>query len=109
MGRASRAKPVRLAEKLLRIRTALGLSQNEMISHLGLTGELLREEISAFERGIREPPLPVLLRYARTASVYVDVLIDDELDLPGKLPRNLEYQTATRAPAARKQKRKLRQ
>ena len=82
MGRASRTKPARLAEKLLQIRTALGLSQNEMISRLGLTEELLREEISAFERGVREPPLPVLLRYARTAGVYVDVLIDDELDLP---------------------------
>ena len=109
MGRASRAKPARLAEKLLRIRTVLGLSQNEMISRLGLAGELLREEISAFERGIREPPLPILLRYARTASVYVDVLIDDDLDLPGRLPGDHEYQTVTQTPAAKKQKRKLQQ
>ena len=38
-----------------------------------------------YELGKREPPLPVLLKYARIAGVYVDVLIDDELDLPKKL------------------------
>lgn len=108
MGRASRAKPARLAEKLLRIRTALGLSQNEMISRLGLTEELLREEVSAFERGIREPPLPVLLKYARAADVYVDVLIDDELELPEKLLSGPKDQAVARASAARKRKRKLR-
>lgn len=109
MGRASRAKPARLAEKLLQIRTALGLSQNEMINRLGLTAELLREEVSAFERGIREPPLPILLSYARAVGVYVDVLIDDELDLPEKLPSNCKFQAAARTPAAKKQKRNLRQ
>jgi transcriptional regulator with XRE-family HTH domain len=109
MGRASRTKPARLAEKLFQIRTALGLSQNEMINRLGLTEELLREEVSAFERGIREPPLPILLRYARAVGVYVDVLIDDELDLPEKLPSGHKSQAAARAPAAKKQKRNLRQ
>ena len=34
----------------------------------------------------REPLLPVLLAYARLAGVSTDVLIDDELDLPAKLP-----------------------
>ena len=32
--------------------------------------------------GKNEPALPILLRYARIAGVTVDVLIDDELDLP---------------------------
>jgi transcriptional regulator with XRE-family HTH domain len=86
MGRASRPKPARLAKKLLQIRRSLGLSQNEMIQRMGLQGELLREEISDFERGKRIPPLPVLLAYARTANVYVDTLIDDEVDLPDRLP-----------------------
>jgi transcriptional regulator with XRE-family HTH domain len=104
MGRASRPKPARLAEKILQIRTVFGLSQNEMISHLGLTGELLREDISAFERGIREPPLPILLKYARAAAVYVDVLIDDELDLPGKLPSGQKYKEGVRLSAAKKRR-----
>lgn len=90
MGRASRPKPTRLAEKLLQIRTALGLSQNGMIRQMGLTNELLREEISLFEHGIRVPPLPVLLEYARTANVYVDALINDEVDLPEDLPARVK-------------------
>ncbi|HKC65585.1 MAG TPA: hypothetical protein VKB86_18230 [Pyrinomonadaceae bacterium] len=38
--------------------------------------------ISAFELGKREPPLPLLLKYARLARVSTDVLIDDKLSLP---------------------------
>jgi hypothetical protein len=36
--------------------------------------------------GKREPSLPLLLKYARIAGICVDDLIDDELDLPEKLP-----------------------
>lgn len=86
MGSASRPKPARLAEKLLQIRSSLGLSQSEMLSRLGESDELFRSSISAYERGVREPPLPILLKYARVAGVYVDALIDDELDLPRRLP-----------------------
>lgn len=90
MGKRSRPKPERLAEKLLQIRNAYGLSQNEMIRRLGLTDELVQADISSFERGVREPPLPYLLDYARIAGGkdcgrILEVLIDDELDLPEKL------------------------
>jgi transcriptional regulator with XRE-family HTH domain len=86
MGQASRHRPARLAEKLLHVRAALGLSQNELISRLGLSGDLTQARISAYERGMREPPLVVLLNYARAANISVDALIDDELALPDKLP-----------------------
>jgi len=86
MGRASRPKPTRLAEKLIEIRRKLGLSQNEMISRMGLTGEIAREDISKFERGVRVPPLPILLGYAQAAGVYVDALIDDAVNLPRRIP-----------------------
>lgn len=86
MGQSSRPKPARLAEKLTAIRVALGLSQNELISRLDLGEEITQARISAYERGVREPPLTVLLKYARTAGVYVDVLIDDDLNLPPELP-----------------------
>ena len=92
MGKAARPRPARLAEKLAAIRSALGLSQNEMVRRLGLEGELLREEVSRFERGIGgEPPLDVLLRYARTISTtgrgeFLEALIDDSLELPQDLP-----------------------
>lgn len=84
MARGARLKPKRLAEKLVQVRTALGLSQNELIRALEV--ELTQNRISEYETGKGEPPLPVLLRYARLAGVCVDVLIDDEQDLPDNLP-----------------------
>jgi transcriptional regulator with XRE-family HTH domain len=86
MGRASRPKPTRLAEKLRQVRLYLGLSQNQMLRRLGLDEELFQGSISGYELGTREPPLTVLLQYARAANLYVEVLIDDELDLPESLP-----------------------
>jgi transcriptional regulator with XRE-family HTH domain len=84
---APRQKPERLAEKLLQIRMALGLSQDGMLERLGLADEFFRSRISAYELGNREPPLPVLLRYARLVGISTDVLIDDDLNLPVKLPK----------------------
>lgn len=82
MARGARQKPERLAEKLIQIRTALGLSQNELIRMLDV--DLAQNRISEYETGKGEPPLPVLLRYARLIGMSTDVLIDDELDLPAK-------------------------
>lgn len=86
MGQSPRPVPARLAEKLLLIREGLRLSQNELIHHFGLGDELTQARVSAYERGVREPPLHVLLRYARAANVSAEALIDNELDLPKKLP-----------------------
>lgn len=86
MGGRPHRRPERLGEKLLQIRTALRLSQNELIQRLGLEEELARAQISDFERGRRAPALPVLLEYARAAGVYMDALVDDELDLPERMP-----------------------
>lgn len=81
-----RPKPERLAEKLLQVRNAFGLSQTEMLRRLGLEEFMKHTRISEYELGIREPSLMTLLQYARAAGVCVDVLIDDELDLPQGLP-----------------------
>lgn len=86
MGRSSRPKPIRLAEKLFQIRIALGLSQNSMLRCLNLDQELFQGSISGYELGTREPPLPVLLKYAQAAGVWIDVLVDDNVDIPEKLP-----------------------
>jgi transcriptional regulator with XRE-family HTH domain len=91
MGSASRLArhtPRRLAEKLALIREGLGLSQNEMLRKLGSPEKLLQSSISGYERGVREPPPLILLAYARAANVYVEVLLDDDLDLPKVLPAN---------------------
>lgn len=93
MGKAVRERPRRLAEKLLHIRKALGLSQNGMIRRMGLADELVQQDISSYEVDLREPPLKVLLEYARAAAGgivgaagYLEILIDDELDLPEEMP-----------------------
>lgn len=87
MGKKGRQEsPKRLGEKLVSIRSSLTLSQGEMLRHLGIDKEYTREEISAYERGVRTPPLHVLLKYSKVARVWVNVLIDDGLDLPTKLP-----------------------
>ncbi len=82
MGRGKREKPARLSKKLLQIRQDLGISQNDLISHLGMKDKLIREDVSKFERDIKEPTLIILLAYARLAGVSTDVLIDDKADLP---------------------------
>jgi transcriptional regulator with XRE-family HTH domain len=84
MGTKPRQRPKRLGEKLLQIRLSSGLSQNEMIRRLGV--EVTQNTLSSYELGNREPSLLILLAYAREANVWTDVLIDDELDLPDKLP-----------------------
>ena len=93
MGRSARPRPKRLPDKLLRIREGLGLSQNEMLARLGLQEKLLRAAVSGYELGTIEPPLPIILQYARAAGVCTDVLLDDELDLPAKLPAKPKHKT----------------
>ena len=86
-----REKPERLAEKLRQIRSTLGLSQSELLKKLGVEDRLDYPRISGFESGLREPTLMILLQYARVAGVHVEALIDDELDLPNKLPGPVKY------------------
>jgi transcriptional regulator with XRE-family HTH domain len=85
MGASRRPQTKRLAEKLLKIRLSLDVSQDGMLARLGLADEHVRSRISAYERGTREPALPVLLKYARCVGISTDVLIDDEMELPAKL------------------------
>lgn len=83
MGRNTRPRPRRLARKLRQIRESLGLTQAEMVKSLRLKG-IYQGHVSEYERGVREPPYPVLLKYARLAGVSTDVLIDDKLNLREK-------------------------
>ncbi len=86
MGRKARPQPERLGEKLLRIRNALGLSQSEMFKRLEVEDLISYKQLSKYELGITEPPLIVLLRYARVAGIHMEVIVDDEMDLPARLP-----------------------
>lgn len=101
MARYPRPKPLRLAEKLLQIRKALGLSQGGMLSRLELAETRFRSTVSSYELEGSEPPLPTLLEYARAAGVCLDVLVDDELDLPEKLPSKPKHQGVKHVTAKR--------
>lgn len=87
MGRSHRQTPRRLAAKLYAIRTGLDLTQEQMIERLGRPEiPLYPASISMYEQGKREPPLLVLLSYARVAGVTMEMLVDDDLDIPRPLP-----------------------
>lgn len=105
MGKYPRQKQARLPEKLLQIRITLGLSQNEMLKQLKLEGKFSRTSISNYETGDREPPLHVLLRYARTARICLDVIVDDELDLPARLPTVAKHTRTTTKRSIKKKQR----
>jgi transcriptional regulator with XRE-family HTH domain len=99
-----RRRPKRLAEKLLQIRNVLGLSQPEMLRRLGVDVQIDYTTISKYELDKNEPPLDILLQYARAAGVHMEDIVDDELDLPPKLPGIVRYQGLKRK--TRPQKRK---
>jgi transcriptional regulator with XRE-family HTH domain len=103
MGHARR-RPTRLAEKLLQIRTALGLSQTEMHRRLDVDEEIPYTRISDYELDKSEPTLMILLRYARLARVPAEVLIDDDLVLPDKLPGKTDHEEIKRKFSSRKKR-----
>jgi len=85
---SSRPKPKRLSEKLAYIRKAFGLTQQQMVEALKRkqsNATVYPGNISRFEQGIREPPLLVLLAYAKLARTTIDTLVDDEVELPRRL------------------------
>lgn len=87
MGRSNRIRPKFLGNKLKEIRISLGLTQEQIIEQLGYDeSKLYPQNISGFESGEREPSLPLLLKYAKLAGICLDILADDELDLPSKIP-----------------------
>ena len=88
MGRKARQRPERLGEKLRAIRDALGLSQTGMVKRLDVEG-IVASQISEYETGKREPSLLILLQYSRLAGVHMEDLVDDQTDLPAKLPAKL--------------------
>lgn len=72
-------RPKRLAEKLLQIREALGLSKDEMAERLG--NEMTHNKILKYERDNSVPPIEVVLAYARVANVQMEQIVDDDLNL----------------------------
>lgn len=81
MPRGQRERPRYLGAKLKQIRSSLGLSQSQMVTALGADDRIDRSIVSGWERGVKEPTLPILLKYAKLAGISTDVLIDDAIKL----------------------------
>ena len=90
MGTNPRVRPKRLAEKLRYVRASLDLTQEELLRKLDIAGLATQSKISEFESGKRDPSLLILLQYSRLAGVHMEILADDEMDLPDKLPARLK-------------------
>jgi transcriptional regulator with XRE-family HTH domain len=99
---SARPRPRRLAAKLLQIRQSLGLSQPQMLNRLGVEGEIDYTTISKYELDKNEPPLTILLEYARAAGVHLEDIVDDDVDLPSKLPGNVNYRKPQRKSTSRR-------
>lgn len=83
MGRAKRVSPKLLGEKLFKIRESLDLTLEGLIERLDCPEiPLYPASISMYESGKREPPLQILLKYARLGNVTMEMLVDDEIRLP---------------------------
>ena len=78
-----RHRPNRLAEKLLQIREALGLSQKEMAERLSEQAgvKITYKNVSKYERDKSVPFIEVVLAYARLANVEMNQIVDDDLEL----------------------------
>jgi hypothetical protein len=63
----------------------MGLTQEELIKRLDCPSIPLHTgTITYYEKNVRDPSSIVLLKYAKLAKVHLEVLVDDELDLPFK-------------------------
>jgi transcriptional regulator with XRE-family HTH domain len=82
-----RNRPKRLAEKLRRIREALGLSQKQMAERLSERAGVKStyRNVSKYERDKSTPYIEIVLAYARLANVEMNEIVDDDLEL--KLPK----------------------
>lgn len=101
MGTNPRVKSARLAEKLRHIRTSLNVTQGELMRRLSVESLTTQSSISEFESGAREPSPLILLQYARLAGVHMEDLVDDEEDLPDKLPGKVKHKRLKPATASR--------
>lgn len=79
-----RPRPKHLAQKLLQIRLNLGLSQRELVKRLGVSDRIHYTTISKYELDKNEPPLAVLLAYARASKIPLEQIIDDDIRLTFK-------------------------
>lgn len=84
IGQNKRESPERLPFKLKKIRENFNLTQYQMrwIIFPDSPKTTSNSAISDNEKGIRQPSILELLKYARFAKIPMENLADDNLDLP---------------------------
>jgi hypothetical protein len=74
-----------------------------MFERLGDTGtRLYVGHIGEYETDQRVPTLQVVLAYARAAGISMEVIVDDALDLPSKIPPKPKARGGKKRPTSRK-------
>jgi len=58
---------------------------------MGVAELIHYNNISKYELDKNEPPLMILLAYAKLAQVHLEEIVDDDIDLPRKLPGTFDY------------------
>jgi predicted transcriptional regulator len=82
VGSSGRKKPEKLGQKLKHIRDRFGYSFTQMAEQLSDKNiKVLRTDVSRFEKGLREPSLMILLKYAHMGMTTIDILADDKQKL----------------------------
>ena len=98
---------MRLGEKLRRIRKNSGLSQGQMLLIVNPDEQTThnRARVSQYERMKRIPSLIETQNYAQHAGVPVEVLINDELDLPpaAKTAKRMRKKLSVKRRSAKKE------
>ena len=90
-----RPKPKNLGRKLRQIRESLDIKQPYMPARLGLFG-MHPGRISEYENGVREPNAMTLLAYADLAGVHLEDIVNDNVELPQKLPGKIRHNVVPR-------------
>src|SRR5215208_4345095 len=94
-------RPKQLEDNPHKIRLTLDYSQSTLLKTLGFEKELSYTRISVYELDKTDPPLPVLVEYARVAGVHLEFIVDDRLNLPEILPGKLMYDAWNKPPPKR--------
>jgi len=68
-------------KELLQNRRSLGVPQGELVRQLGVLSLIDHTNISKYELDKNEPPLAIVLAYARLVGILVEQITDDELEL----------------------------
>lgn len=91
MGQSPRPRPKCLATKLRQLRELLNLTQEQLAEAVGyIESPPQPGHVSEYERGRREPSLLFLLAVSRLANIRMEVLVDDNLNIPVRLPSKRE-------------------